>query len=122
MSNRQNRVIFSTGRPPTNFLFRFELAIAYYHGSVITLADRHRSLLKQIDARRPAYCARLNSVSDKPEDQPQELPKAPLSGEARERMLAYREYCIAWAEWEKADPYLRGPEPQWVSQHSDLDD
>ena len=116
MSNRQNRVIFSNGWPPTNFLFYLELAIAHYKGSVATLADKHQSLLKQIDARRPA------GISDRAQAQSLELPGEPLGREERERALAYREYCIAWAQWEKADPYLRGPEPQWVSQDSDLDD
>lgn len=113
MSNRQNRVIFSTGRPPANFLFYLELALAHYRGLVATLADRHRSLLRQIDARTPACLVK---------DQPQESAKPSLTGAARERIFAYSEYCIAWAEWDKADPYLRGPEPQWTSQDSDLEE
>jgi hypothetical protein len=75
----------------------------------------------QLRALRPAYNAGPNNVSNNANDQRQGSPEAPLSGEARERILAYREYCTAWAEWEKDDPYLRGPQPQWVSQDSDLE-
>lgn len=47
--------------------------------------------------------------------------RVPLSPGAKSRQPAFQEYCTARAEWEKANPNVRGPEPQWMSQESDLE-
>jgi hypothetical protein len=71
-------------------------------------------------AGRPNVVQRPSIARQAPEQQARQR-RVPLSPEAKSRQLAYQEYCIAWTEWEKANPTVRGPEPQWIAQDSDLE-